>query len=61
MFCDIHGHSAKKSVFIYGCGDKKMKFKQRRYGSVNENPKLFPFMISNNNNDFNYNFCNFTV
>ena len=23
LFCDLHGHSAKKNIFIYGCNDEK--------------------------------------
>lgn len=22
LFCDLHGHSMKKNIFIYGCHDK---------------------------------------
>lgn len=22
LFCDLHGHSVKKNIFIYGCHDK---------------------------------------
>lgn len=25
MFCDLHGHSARKSAFIYGCENDKIK------------------------------------
>ena len=57
MFCDFHGHSTRKSAFIYGCdpvpkGKNKKKLNQSR---------LFPFMLSSENQDFRFGSCNFKV
>jgi hypothetical protein len=41
MFCDLHGHSARKSAFIYGCQRDKLKMV-----NVDEECRLFPFMLS---------------
>jgi len=37
MFCDIHGHSRQKNIFMYGCQNQKMdRLKE----------KIFPFLYS---------------
>jgi hypothetical protein len=56
MFCDLHGHSARKSAFIYGCQNEKLKLVE-----VDEESRLFPFMLSYLNEDFLYKSCNFKV
>ena len=50
MFCDIHGHSVKHNLFMYGCGDKS---KKRSDEPDNHEPgmssnacKVFPYHMS---------------
>jgi hypothetical protein len=56
MFCDLHGHSARKGAFIYGCENEKSKHEDNEHQS-----KLFPFMLSALNEDFCYQSCNFGI
>ena len=55
MFCDLHGHSRKHNVFIYGCDaveDPSLRFKSR----------VFPRMLSKNAPDmFSYSTSRFVV
>lgn len=41
VFCDLHGHSRKQNVFIYGCDD--MENKSTRFKS-----RVFPKMLCKN-------------
>lgn len=52
MFCDIHGHSRKKNVFMYG-----------NSGKVNDRlkEKIFPCLLDKNCDIFNFPDCNFAV
>ncbi len=36
LFCDMHGHSKDKNVFMYGCHDRAFPEKTR----------IFPYMMS---------------
>eukprot|EP00798_Chlamydomonas_sp_ICE-L_P012689 gene12689-15921_t len=75
MFCDLHGHSRKKDIFVYGC-QKKGRDLQAMYlgypipGSMGGRPsvatrfqeKLLPLLIHHNSPDlFNFRYCNFKV
>ncbi|XP_041471575.1 uncharacterized protein LOC121421044 isoform X3 [Lytechinus variegatus] len=55
VYCDLHGHSRKQNVFIYGCDNKKnpdLRLKER----------IFPIILYNNAGEkFNYNNCKFKV
>ena len=46
FFCDIHGHSRNKNLFMYGCnvltGPNKLK------------EKVFPFMFAQKEDNFSY-------
>jgi len=51
LVCDLHGHSARHNVFMYGC-------------NLTENTKackLFPFILSRVNPIFNFSYCNFKM
>lgn len=51
MFCDLHGHSRKQNVFMYGCNFK-------------ENPgscRVFPFLLSKMNPYFCFDSSRFGV
>ena len=54
LYCDLHGHSRKNNVFIYGCHNNnspKKKFLEQ----------VFPMMLSKNARDivsFDFGICN---
>ncbi|KAG1681956.1 Cytosolic carboxypeptidase 2 [Nymphon striatum] len=55
MYCDLHGHSRKHNVFVYGCENKKNPSK--RY-----HEQLFPLIFQHTaQNHFSYNSCKFKV
>lgn len=41
LYCDLHGHSRKHNVFIYGCENRFDPLKRLR-------ERVFPVMISKN-------------
>jgi len=55
LYCDLHGHSRKQNVFIYGCenrGNPKKRLHER----------IFPAMLGKNCPDkFAFRECNFKV
>ncbi|EFJ49798.1 hypothetical protein VOLCADRAFT_59220 [Volvox carteri f. nagariensis] len=71
MFCDLHGHSRKRGVFMYGC-EKKMPRDQNpafpgwpqpgSLGGQTFQEKLLPLLIQYNAPDlFSYQDCSFKV
>lgn len=53
MYVDIHGHSRKKNVFMYGCRNMK--------NTTDKTMKIFPFVMSKTYKSFSYDDCNFNV
>jgi hypothetical protein len=51
LFCDLHGHSRKQDVFIYGCNNKQKP----------EECRILPLILSKINKVFNFNYCKFGV
>ena len=53
LYCDIHGHSRKCNMFMYGCSSKHpgLRLKER----------VFPFLLHNESLMFSYDDCNFKV
>lgn len=52
LFCDFHGHSRKKNIFMYGNSAKNdTKYKER----------IFPYMLEKQAEVFNYIDCAFSV
>ncbi|KAL4475889.1 hypothetical protein ABPG73_002090 [Tetrahymena malaccensis] len=51
LFCDLHGHSMKKNIFIYGCHDKQQPLACRE----------LPFLMSKLYEPFSFKDCNFMV
>lgn len=52
IFCDFHGHSRKKNIFMYGNSAKNdTKYRER----------IFPFMLEKNAEVFSYYDCAFSV
>lgn len=54
LYCDIHGHSRKHNVFIYGCENRKMPEKRLA-------EQVFPLMMHKNAADKVSEFHNFSV
>jgi hypothetical protein len=52
LFVDLHGHSRKKNLFMYGNSSKNDPFPKE---------KIFPFLLEKNANTFNYADCSFAV
>ncbi|KAJ1484386.1 hypothetical protein T484DRAFT_1894477, partial [Baffinella frigidus] len=58
LFCDMHGHSRKKGVFVYGCDPSKRE-------TPPEDPrpleKVFPWMVSQDCQHFAIRRCTYKV
>jgi hypothetical protein len=48
LFCDMHGHSRKKNIFVYGC------LKKKNNPSRDLRPLQFPYILSNISNSFSF-------
>jgi len=59
MYCDLHGHSRKKNVFIYGCDSKYRNATQQAGGRLRE--RIFPRMLWKNSDTFSFSDCSFKV
>jgi hypothetical protein len=51
IYCDFHGHSRKKNIFIYGCSGKDPARKEM----------LFPLLMRNNSSVFSFKDCSFAI
>ena len=51
LYCDLHGHSRRKNLFIYG----------NTSSEIEEDVKLFPFIMSKICEPFWYRYCKFRV
>ena len=51
LYCDLHGHSRKQNVFMYGCNNK----------SKPEECRVFPLILSKISKYFNFGSCRFGV
>eukprot|EP01083_Nonionella_stella_P105591 303804_1 len=54
MFCDFHGHSRKKNIFMYGCehnNDPLLRLSER----------IFPLILSKGSDKFSFKDCAFRV
>lgn len=55
LYCDLHAHSRKYNMFMYGCENRKKSHKYLK-------EQIFPFMLHKNAKDrFNFEDCRFTV
>ena len=55
IYCDLHAHSRKYNVFMYGCENRKRSQKYLM-------EQLFPLMLHKNaKNRFNFEDCRFTI
>ncbi|CAD5117165.1 DgyrCDS5968 [Dimorphilus gyrociliatus] len=54
-YCDLHGHSRRQNVFIYGCENRNNSNKRLR-------ERIFPCMLNKNAPDkFDFNECKFKI
>ena len=53
FFCDFHGHSTKRNVFMYGNNQTKTSDKMKE--------RVFPQIYAENNENFSYEDCCFEV
>ena len=60
MYCDLHGHSRKKNVFIYGC-DSKYRNQHQCGGGRRLRERIFPRMLWKNAETFSFSDCSFKV
>ena len=60
MYCDMHGHSMKKNVFMYACSYKTPGFGLED-GKTNIFIRLVPFLLSKRNKLFSYGNCHFRL
>nr|XP_033808321.1 cytosolic carboxypeptidase 3 isoform X2 [Geotrypetes seraphini] len=61
LYCDLHGHSRKQNVFMYGCSSRDGGCSRGGQTSYLEG-KIFPLMLSKNNPDkFSFPGCKFKV
>ena len=56
FFCDIHGHSKSKDVFLYGCN---VKDGNEEGEERNANIRAFPFILSKVKDYFSFTKCSF--
>ncbi|XP_048358394.1 cytosolic carboxypeptidase 3 [Sphaerodactylus townsendi] len=57
LYCDLHGHSRKENVFMYGCEKRE----HQEEGTV-LHQRIFPFLMSKNcPNKFSFPDCSFKI
>lgn len=44
MYCDLHGHSRKHNIFIYGCENRRQNEKRLQ-------EQIFPLMLHKNSSE----------
>ncbi|KAL3266619.1 hypothetical protein HHI36_010783 [Cryptolaemus montrouzieri] len=55
MYCDLHGHSRKHNIFIYGCENRRQNEKRLQ-------EQIFPLMLHKNASEkFSFEDCSFRV
>jgi hypothetical protein len=58
LFCDMHGHSRKKNVFMYGCNEKGSEFEIYKKNLL---AKFIPVLLAGENKLFSFNDCHFRI
>ena len=58
LFCDIHGHTRKKNVFMYGCSQKHSDYLIHRKNLL---AKIIPVLMSNRNKFFSFKDSHFRM
>lgn len=54
LYCDFHGHSRAKNVFMYGCNNNNYKEKRLK-------ERVFPYLYSKVCEHFNFDNCSFNI
>lgn len=55
LFCDVHGHSRKEGIFMYGCVPPSSMSASRNL------PRVLPMLLSKTCPAFKYEGCDFKV
>ncbi|XP_041443827.1 cytosolic carboxypeptidase 2 isoform X2 [Xenopus laevis] len=59
LYCDLHGHSRKQNVFMYGCKKASKEFPDKQLYLYE---RIFPLMLSKNDPEkFSFSSCKFKV
>ena len=58
LFCDMHGHSRKKNVFMYGCNERGQDFELHKKNLL---AKFIPVVLAGENKLFSFNDCHFRL
>jgi len=53
FFCDFHGHSTHRNIFMYGNSQTKPADRLKE--------RVFPMLFAENNENFSYEDCSFVV
>ena len=56
IFCDMHGHSKKRNVFMYGCVSGQSDLNQHKNNNL---IKLVPYLFSQKSQLFSFPDCKF--
>jgi hypothetical protein len=54
MYCDLHGHSRKKNIFMYGCDQADNSVHRLK-------ERIFPRLLAKNSDMFSFADCSFKV
>lgn len=62
LFCDLHGHSRKKNVFLYGCDARFWNSKLNNSPAPSPlSERIFPLLMQENSESFAFRNCRFKV
>ena len=56
LFCDFHGHTRKRNIFMYGCVSPQNEINQHKNNNL---IRLIPYLLGQKNKLFNFNDCKF--
>jgi hypothetical protein len=56
LFCDFHGHTRKRNVFMYGCVSSQSELNQHRNNNL---IRIIPYLMAKKNQLFSFEDCKF--
>ena len=56
FYCDFHGHSRKKNIFMYGCACPQSDINQHKNNNL---IRLIPYLVGQRNKLFSFQDCKF--
>ena len=56
LFCDFHGHTRKRNVFMYGCVSPQTEINQHKNNNL---IRIVPYLLDQKNKLFSFNDCKF--